>query len=362
MVWDLLLTRMTSRFLLPISAGIGILLGVIAVIISSQTPPTPDIPFAPPSPPYEHFIASVGVVEASSEDISIGTPFCEIVEEVYVDSGDFVKKGDNLFKLNILLLQAKLAEAKAGYEIAVANYERQLALPRPECIPAARAKMESMQANFLHHLARYELVEKIENPKAISRDEYNQRKYNALEAKFQFVEAEEDLNLLLSGAWVKDLEIYRAEKKKALASVKVIEEEIYRSTIKAPLSGVVLQVNIHVGEFAESGELSKPLLVFGAIEPLHILVDIDEEEIWRVIKGAAGVAFVRGNSSISTPIKFVRLLPYLTCKHSLTGTATELSDTRVLQLIYELDRADLPVYPGQSMDVYLESKPNRVVN
>lgn len=351
---------MALRILLPICAGVGILLGVIAVIISSQTPPTPDIPFAPPTPPYEHFIASVGVVEASSEDLLIGTPFGEIVEEVYVDSGDFVKEGDPLFKLNTLLLRARLAEAKAAYDIAVANYERQLALPRPESVPSARAKMQAMEANFLDYLSQYELVEKIENPKAISRDLYNQRKYNALEAKYQFMEAEADLNLLLAGAWIKDLEIYRAEKKKALAAVKVVEEEIYRSTIRAPVSGVVLKVNIHVGEYAQTGELVTPLLIFGTIEPLQIQIDIDEEEVWRVIQGAPGVAYVRGNSSISVPINYVRVIPYLVPKQALSGTTTELVDTRVLHLIYDFERKDLPIYPGQLMDVYLESKPNRV--
>lgn len=350
---------MVVRVLLPICVVVGILLGVVSVIVSSQTPPTPDIPFAPPTPPYDHFIATVGVVESSSRNIFIGAPFGEIVEKVFVLSGDFVKEGDPLFELNTLLLRARLAEAKAEYDASLAQYNRQLALPRAENIPPAKEKIKAAEADYLNHLAQFELVENIENPQAVSRDQYNQRKYKALQTKYLLKESKEEFNLLMAGAWIRDLDIYRAEKRRAQAAMQVINDQIYRSTVRAPISGIVLKVYVRPGEFAPAGELVEPLMIFGAIEPLNIQVDIDEEEVWRLIKGAPGVAYVRGNSSLSTDLKYLRVIPFLVPKQALSGAGKELVDTRVLQVLYEFDHGDLPVYPGELMDVYLQAQPNR---
>ncbi len=350
---------MTSRYLLATLAGIGLLLGVLAVIISSRTPPTPAIPYPPPVSPYEHYIATVGMVEASSEDIYIGTPYTEIVETVYVTAGDFVFQGDPLFSLNTDVMVAELREAQEAYSVAAATYEKQLDLPRPEDIPPYESRVKQAEAHYLDWKDRYNLAKKLENPKALSRDEFNQRKYGAMKAQYELQEAEQELDLLLAGAWVRDLNIYRAQKMQAAAAVRIAEQRIARSTIRAPMSGVVMRVNTRVGELAPAADLDIPLMIFGVINPLNIRVDVDEEEVWRVLQGTPGVAYVRGNSSIEVPLTYQRLEPYLVPKRALSNTSVELVDTRVLQLIYQFERHDLPIYPGELMDVYIEAKPMR---
>jgi hypothetical protein len=54
----------------------------------------------------------------------------------------------------------------------------------------------------------------------------------------------------------------------------------------------------------------------------------------------------------------VRFEPYVVPKRSLTGDSTERVDTRVLQIIYALDPAALPVFVGQLMDVFIEAAPS----
>lgn len=349
---------MRTKYILPILSAIGIILGIIAVVISRKTPPTPPIPFAPPSPPFEHFVAGQGIVEAASEDISIGTPFTEIIEKVYVQGGDFVSRGDPLFKLNTQTLEARLAESQAALAVAEAEYKRQLDLPRAEDVTPYEARVKEAQSSFQDRQARFELAEKLENPKALSRDEYNQRKYAALTAKYNLEEAEAELERILAGAWARDLDIYRRRVKEAQTRVELISTDIERSIIRAPINGYVFKVNIRQGEIAQAVELATPLILFGSIDPLHIRVDIDEEDAWRVIKGAPGVAYVRGNSSMHAPLTYVRLEPYLVAKKAITGNTVEQIDTRVLQIIYAFDRKNMPIYPGMMMDVFLEAQPS----
>jgi hypothetical protein len=114
-------------------------------------------------------------------------------------------------------------------------------------------------------------------------------------------------------------------------------------------------VNVRVGEFAPADTLTDPLLLLGSVTPLHVRVDVDETDAWRVEAGAPTVGVLRGNSDIRTGLRFVRFEPYVVPKRSLTGESTERVDTRVLQVIYSLDRGDLPIFVGQQMDVFIEA-------
>ena len=140
--------------------------------------------------------------------------------------------------------------------------------------------------------------------------------------------------------------------------MEVTASRIKRSTIQAPIDGQVLQVNIHVGETADINPFdNKPHILFGQTDPLHIRVEIDEEDAWRIEKGSPAVAFVRGNSSINVPLKFLYIEPFIIPKTALSGDNQERVDTRVLQIIYEMHREDLPIYPGQLMDIYIKGLP-----
>ena len=98
--------------------------------------------------------------------------------------------------------------------------------------------------------------------------------------------------------------------------------------------------------------------MLGNVDLLCLRVDVDENEAWRVRPGAPGVAYLRGNRQISTPLEFVRFEPYIVPKRSLTGDTAERVDTRVLQVIYSFKRNDLPIYAGQQMDVYIDAPPH----
>jgi HlyD family secretion protein len=50
----------------------------------------------------------------------------------------------------------------------------------------------------------------------------------------------------------------------------------------------------------------------------------------------------------------VRIEPFVIPKRSLTGDSAERVDTRVLQIIFELDRPEVPLYVGQQVDVFIE--------
>lgn len=351
---------MIIRVVLPILAALGILLGIAMVYYGSIKPPTPPIEYQPARSPYEHFVAGSGIVEAASENISIGSTLNGIVSNVYTEAGDYVEKGCPLFKLDTSYLEAQLLDARTNYLINIANLQKQLALPRPEEVPPQQALVAQAAARLKDQQAQLALYQRVTNRAAISENEFNQRLYAFEQSQASLDEAQSRLDLLKAGAWIRDIEIYRQQVSNAEAKIKIIEANLELSTIRAPMRGRVLQMNIRLGEFAGAAFTTTPMVLFGSVDPYHIRVDIDEVDAWRVIPGASGTAFVRGNSAIKVPLDFVRIEPYVTPKQSLTGDNTERVDTRVLQIIYRFDPKNRPIYMGQLMDIFLESRPNQI--
>ena len=122
----------------------------------------------------------------------------------------------------------------------------------------------------------------------------------------------------------------------------------------APIAGAVLQCKVRAGEYAQAGPLATPLMLLGAVNELHVRADIDEQDARRVSPGAAAVASPRGAGGRNFALRFVRFEPYVIPKKNLTGDNTERVDTRVLQVIYALER-NAPVYVGQQMDVFINA-------
>src|SRR5262249_148539 len=134
-----------------------------------------------------------------------------------------------------------------------------------------------------------------------------------------------------------------------------IETDLRRLTVRAPVDGQVLQLKVHLGEFAPTGVLPTPLILLGNVDKLCVRVDVDENDAWRVRKGARATGNLRGNEAVQAQLEFVRFEPYIVPKKSLTGDSAERVDTRVLQVIYGFERGALPIYVGQQMDVFIDA-------
>ena len=150
--------------------------------------------------------------------------------------------------------------------------------------------------------------------------------------------------------------------REARARADLAAAQLARATVRAPIDGTVLQVNVRAGEFVAAG--GKAPIVVGDISRLQIRCDIDEQMAPRMRENLPAKGYLKGESTRaggpdrSIPLRFVRIEPFVVPKVSLTGGSAERVDTRVLQVIYQFDRpADRPVFVGQQMDVYIDASP-----
>jgi multidrug efflux pump subunit AcrA (membrane-fusion protein) len=375
---------MIRTILIPLLAIVGIVFAAITVVKGSVPPPAMPPVIEPPRPPYDHFVAGSGLVEAASENIAVGAPVSALVTRVFVDVNEMIKQGDPLFALDTRELDAQMKSRRAALDVAKSQLAKLEAGTRPETIPPQRARVAAAEADVAD--ARAQLLDaqsglddaKMQNTRAqtlgenaLSAEERSRRQFSlqgaqarvsAAESRIataeaRLAEARASLALLEAGTWSVDIDVAKSQVAEAQAAIDALQIEIDRRTVKSPVTGKVLQKNVREGEFAQAGALSTPLMLVGTVNPLHVRVDVDEFEAWRVKPNMPAVAFARGNKDIRTDLKFVRFEPFIVPKRSLTGASTERVDTRVLQAIFSFDPKDLPLYVGQQVDVYIKSEP-----
>ena len=178
-----------QRYLLPAGSAVGLLFTMYTVWAGGRVAPPAPIPFQPPKSPYIYSIAGTGMIEASTRNIAIGTPFSALVTEVFVKPGDKVGKGTPLMQLDTRVLEVQRAEAQAGKQVAIANFEKLLAQPRPEDVPPFEALVKQAETNLADQQARLALFESVSDKRALSIDELNQRRFAAQLAFYKLKEA-----------------------------------------------------------------------------------------------------------------------------------------------------------------------------
>lgn len=269
---------------------------------ASINEPVPAPPIAPPAKPFARGIGASGLIESRRENTAVGVPLGGLVTQVKAEVWARVKAGDVLLQLDDRDLRASLLTQRAQVDVA-----------------------EAQLAKVNDQLTRLRSVSDV---RAITADDLKNRENDQLVA--------------------------RAQVAAARATVAQTEALLDRLTVRAPIDGTILQVNIRAGEYA-SPSAATPPIVLGDVDEVQVRVDVDEQVAPRVKAGRRAVGYIKGSPGEPIEMTFVRIEPFVIPKRSLTGASIERVDTRVLQVIYRFPpRADRPVYVGQQIDLFIE--------
>ena len=280
-------------------------IGAAALVCLSITKPEPlpEPPISPSTNPYKNGgIGASSIVESERENTQVGVPSEGIIQEVLVKVWDRVEAGTPLIRLDESELRASLLVQEDNLRVAEAQLAR---------IKAQLTRSEKLGAG-----------------RVISEDELTTRRYDAAICEAQ-------------------LKVARSE----VSRTKILLE---RLTIRAPISGTILQVNVRVGEHVSSSPSFTPIVI-GNIDELQVRADVDEQLAPRIRVGNTAIGYLRGDTKNPIKMEFVRIEPFVVPKQSLTGLSTERVDTRVLQVIYKFPQsAGHSIYVGQQMDIFIE--------
>lgn len=345
-------------FILPAIAASMFMYASFHVARSQQTLPKPAPPQEPPRTPFARTVAGSGIVEAQSENISIGSALAGVVLEVYVPAsavGKRVKAGEPLFRVDDRALRSQLKFHEAQLAAAQAQLAKLEAMPRVEELPPSEAKVRAAQSNASRLADQFRRSQELLGRNSVSEESHREREFTYETSRHQLAQAVAELALLKAGAWSPEKAIAQAAIAQAEAQVNQTRIDIERALVCAPVDGDVLKVNVRPGEYVSTPP-SQPPVVLGNLRELHVRVDIDENDIPRYSTGGPARAVVRGMPRREFELEFVRVEPFVIPKKSLTGDNTERVDTRVLQVIYALRQREneSPVYVGQQVDVFID--------
>jgi len=318
-----------SRKILPVIAIVGLVFSVFYIWseLPNRQPSEPENepPRATGALANSARVAGAGLVEPSSEVIDIGTALSGLVTDLRVQPGDYVSKGQTLFVVDDRAVRARLQEANAA-------------------IGEARAAIGEAQTARTTAQSQLELYRGVEDSAAVSRAEV--------------IRAEGDASAAESR-----LQLAKARLTAAQAAAGSANTELGRLTVRTPIAGEILAVNIRPGEFVSTmGGSGQPFIRMGETRPLNVRVDIDEAEATRVQLGAAAIVSPRGAAGEQVEARFVRAEPLVVPKTSLTNSASERVDVRVLQVLYELPETDGLFRVGQQIDAFIPAREPKAGN
>ena len=307
-------------FYIAIAGFVGVFMLVRQM---QQRPPAPPPAVEPARSPFVASVAATGILEAARENVKIAAPKPALIQKVAVEVGSKVKAGDTIIQLDDRESRARLNTLRAQIE-------------------ALRAGLKAdrvMQADAADQLAR---ATQLAKDNVISVDERKRR---------EFATQNWDARIAKTDADIAAME----------AQLQQSQTELDVLTVRAPRDGTILQVNVRAGEFAGTTP-QEPLMILGEVEKLQVRAEVDEQNAPLVEAGRPAVAYLKGDTTRKLPLRFVRIEPFVIPKRSLTGDSAERVDTRVLQIIFELDRPEVPLYVGQQVDVFIERAPTPIIS
>jgi HlyD family secretion protein len=178
-------------------------------------------------------VTATGTIEAITT-VEVGTQVSGIIEHVYVDFNDNVKKGQILAKLDEIALRAQLDQSQASVDMA--------------------------QAQLTYEEATYNRLKALYDKDLIAQADFDQALYNYQNSKAS-----------LSNA------------KSALDRTKV---NLAYATIYSPIDGVVLNRAIEEGQtVAASFNTPEMFTIVNDLTQMEVQTSVDEADIGQVIEG-----------------------------------------------------------------------------
>lgn len=184
----------------------------------------------------------------------------EIVE-LYVKEGDEVKSGDLMAKIDPKIYASNYDRMMAGVNSQKAN------------LANSRARVAQVQAQFINAKASFERSDRLFKEKAISASEFD-----AAQSAFEVAKAEVT-------AAQENVKAAEFAVKSAEASVKEASENLYKTSIYAPVSGTISKLNVEKGErVAGASQFSSgtEILRIANLEVMEVNVSVNENDIVRI--------------------------------------------------------------------------------
>ncbi len=203
-----------------------------------------------------------------TEETDLNSKIAGNIDQILVEEGQEVKKGDTLIVISSETIEAKKQQAEAATAAAEAQYDKALNGARSQEVAQAKAGYELAEKT-------YQRIKKLYDQEAISANTYDQ-------AFAQYTAAKETYEMAEQGARAEDKAAAEALVEQAKAATKEVQTYLDDTVIKAPMDGTVTQLNVNVGELVSSG---MPLATLTSNKKPYVEINVKETDLGQVHLG-----------------------------------------------------------------------------
>jgi len=253
-------------------------------------------------------------------------------------------------RIDTAQLQAKLSQTKADLSSADANLLMQKAQAERAASDIATARAEIQRANAALVEARRDHVRKVALSKRgiATRSDADKAESTMLQAEAGLASAKAKLAAAQATLKVTQAQIASAQANVAQrkAAVQLVQVDLDRSEIRAPIDGVVIERTIDVGQTV-AASLQAPTLFTIAqdLRKLELHASVDEADVGRIATGQATTFTVSAfpNRRFRGLVKQIRLAP------------KEEQNVVTYTVVISADNPDALLLPGMTAEVKIIS-------
>lgn len=223
------------------------------------------------------------------------------ITQLNVEEGDSVRRGQVLVKINPSIYASQVDQAAAGVQQSQAG------------VANNRGLMEQARANYDLALNTYNRNKQLYKDKVISQLEFEQAESQFRSAKAAWESAQANI----SGG--------RFGVAAAQASLNQAQANLQKTTITAPVSGIISQLNVKLGErvVGTAQMAGTDMLIIADMSRLEVRVDVSETDIPKVKLG--DTAFIETDAYRNR--KFTGVVSKVSVSGQNTGSALQTSSS-----------------------------------
>jgi HlyD family secretion protein len=294
-------------------------------------------------------VAAPGRIEPLSEEISLSSELPGKLRAILVAEGDRVRAGQPVAQLENDDYQARVMSAEADVQRREAELRRVINGARATERREAAAAVKAAGATVENARTAYQRRRTLYSTGDIAKEEVDRTQRELESAEKQFEAAQEHFRQIDDAAREEDRSRAQAEVARAQAGLREARALLDKTTIRAPIGGMILRKHLRAGEAVRE---SAPVVTMADVSRLRVRAELDELDVARVRRGQHAYVTAAAFRGQKFGGSVVRIGQMLGRKNFRTGEATERVDTKVLEVLVELEgHPALPV--GLRVDTFL---------
>ncbi|MQA30919.1 MAG: HlyD family efflux transporter periplasmic adaptor subunit [Luteitalea sp.] len=284
-------------------------------------------------------VAATARVEGATETIEVGAGVDGVIAELRVREGDVVHRGEVLAVIDRRELHAELSLAAAAADAARQARTRVLRGSRTEEREQAEAEVAAAEAVVRQTEAQYRRTAELFAEGILAPAERDEVRRNLEVSKAQLQAARKRTELIKAPPLPEDVAKADADVRSAEERIRLVQQTLDKSVVRAPIDGTVLRTMLRAGE-TFSVMVPRAILSLADTSRLRVRAEVDERDVGQVYAGQP--VLVRGDvwHGRGVPGRVGRVGAQMGRKSVRTGDPAEKGDRDVLEVLVDLEHED----------------------